>query len=122
VTSSFDPEHSGAVTFSALMNPTETMLQEINGLLRAAGDEELRIETATAGRSELELLRIVRQEYTRRLLQKVPQYRGLAQNQLIPDMFLQALIHREAELKRGLPCNSGIASAASGRGGQDGMV
>jgi len=104
------------------MNPTETMLQEINGLLRAAGDEELRIETATAGRSELELLRIVRQEYTRRLLQKVPQYRGLAQNQLIPDMFLQALIHREAELKRGLPCNSGIASAASGRGGQDGMV
>lgn len=85
------------------MNQTETMLQEINGLLRALGDEELKLPSAVAGLSELELLQAVQREYRRRLLEKVPQYRGLTESEVIPDMFLQALAHREAELRRALP-------------------
>ncbi len=85
------------------MNQTETMLQEINGLLRALGDEKLKLPSAVAGLSELELLQAVQREYRRRLLEKVPQYGGLTESEVIPDMFLQALAHREAELRRALP-------------------
>ena len=48
---------------------------------------------------ELEHLRKVREAYTVRLLVKFPLYR-LLPAKMIPDMFLQALSNREAELGR----------------------
>ncbi len=77
------------------MTETEKMIQEMNGLFRMIGDEELVIPKCT---SELELLRKIKEEYKRRLLEKVPKYKAIPSEALIPDMFLQALRSRENEL------------------------
>lgn len=77
------------------MNDTEKMIQEINGLFRLTGDEELVIPKCA---SELELLRKAKEEYKRRLLEKVPKYKKLSSEEAIPDLFLQALRSREHEL------------------------
>jgi hypothetical protein len=77
------------------MTETEKMVQEINGLFGMTGDEELKIPKFE---SELELLREIKEEYKRRLLEKIPKYRAVPSEALIPDMFLQALRSRENEL------------------------
>jgi hypothetical protein len=81
-----------------LMTKTEKMIEEINGLLTALGDDRLEIPEVRPGMPEIELLRRAREEYTRRLLLKEPRYRSLPPA-LIPDLFLQALRNREGELK-----------------------
>jgi hypothetical protein len=48
----------------------------------------------------LELLRTVKEEYTKRLLVKIPKYKSIPA-ELIPDMFLQALGNRERDLISG---------------------
>ena len=65
------------------------------------GDEPLSVTTPSASTSELAFLKQVKQEYTRRLLQKVPKYGALKSDALIPDMFLDALRSREAKLEAG---------------------
>ena len=80
-----------------LMTKTETMIEEINGVLAALGDDPLEIPEVRPGMPEIELLRRAREEYTRRLLIKEPRYRSLPPG-LIPDLFLQALRNREGEL------------------------
>jgi len=80
------------------MTETEIMIQEINGLFKLTGDEELTIQKCA---SELELLRTVKEEYKRRLLDKIPKYRAIPSEALIPDMFVQALRSRESELQPG---------------------
>ncbi len=84
------------------MNETEQMLDEVNGFLRALGDEPLHI-SVRASLSELDLLGAVKTEYTARLRAKVPAYRSLPSDAAIPDLFLQALRSREAELEGRLP-------------------
>ena len=83
------------------MTETEKMTLEVNEFLRLLGDEPLNVPAPDAPTSELAFLRQVKEEYTRRLLQKVPKYRALKSDALIPDMFLQALKSREAELEAG---------------------
>jgi hypothetical protein len=78
------------------MTTTEKMVQEINGLFKLTGDEELVIPKFA---SELELLQVIKAEYKRRLLEKVPKYKMLPFEALIPDMFIQALRKREGELQ-----------------------
>ena len=80
------------------MTKTETMIEEINGVLAALGDDPLEIPAVRPGMPEIELLCRAREEYTRRLLIKEPRYRSLPPG-LIPDLFLQALRNREGELK-----------------------
>jgi hypothetical protein len=82
------------------MTVTEKMVEEINGLFRMTGDEELVIPKFE---SELELLGKIKEEYKRRLLEKVPKYKIIPFERLIPDAFLQALRSRESELKTGRP-------------------
>jgi hypothetical protein len=83
------------------MNETEKMVQEMNGLFRMLGDEELPMPKAPERTSELELLRGVKEEYKQRLLKKIPAYRSIPSEALMPDMFLQALRKRESELESG---------------------
>ena len=78
------------------MTVTERMVQEINSLLTALGEAELTVLKLDE-QGELEHLRKVREAYTSRLLVKIPQYRSMRAD-VIPDMFLQALRKREAEL------------------------
>jgi len=80
------------------MNETEELLHAINGLLSALGDEPIQVNPS-AGESELTLLRTVQKTYLERLLSKVPAYRAIPNEALIPDMFLQALRNREAQLE-----------------------
>jgi hypothetical protein len=82
------------------MTETEKMIREMNGVLKAVGDDELTIPECA---SELELLSAVKKEYKRRLLDKIPKYRLIPFEKLIPDLFLQALRSRESELKTGKP-------------------
>ncbi len=81
------------------MTETEKMAREISELMRLAGDDELSIPEPGPSTSELDFLRSVKREYTRRLLEKVPNYRALRSEALIPDLFLEALRSREAELE-----------------------
>jgi hypothetical protein len=83
------------------MTETETMAREMNQLMRLLGDEELSIPEPDESTSELEFLKALKQQYTGRLLQKVPKYQALKSEALIPDMFLDALRRREAELEAG---------------------
>ena len=83
------------------MTETKKMTGEVNELLRLLGDEPLHVPAPSASTSELAFLRQVKEEYKRRLLEKVPKYRALKSDALIPDMFLQALKSREAELEAG---------------------
>ena len=83
------------------MTETDKMAREINEFLRLLGDEPLNAPSPNHPTSELEFLRALKQEYTRRLLQKVPKYRAIKSDELIPDMFLEALRRREAELEAG---------------------
>jgi hypothetical protein len=78
------------------MTVTERMVQEINSLLTALGEAELTVLKLDE-QGELEHLREVRQAYTARLMEKMPRYRPMRAD-VIPDMFLQALRKREAEL------------------------
>lgn len=80
------------------MNETEKLISEINGVLRACGDEPLGFSSGTPGEGELRLLQSARHAYVARLRTKKPLYRLLPAD-LIPDMFLQALKSREAELQ-----------------------
>ena len=80
------------------MNDTEQLLHAINGLLSSLGDEPIHV-AVPAGESELTLLRTVRKTYLERLFAKVPAYRAIPKEALIPDMFLQALRNREAQLE-----------------------
>jgi len=79
------------------MNETEQMLHEINGFLAALGDKPI-VVTRQGPVPELTLLRAVREEYRTRLLEKVPAYRKIPSDTPIPDLFLQALHNREAQL------------------------
>lgn len=79
------------------MNDTEQLLRAINELLGAVGDKPIQV-TFSPGESELTLLRTVKKEYLERLLAKVPAYRALPKDAPIPDMFVQALRDREAQL------------------------
>ncbi len=76
------------------MNLTEKMTEEINVFLKAVGEAELPVFQE---KSEWNLLRKVKAAYTVRLLEKMPQYKTFPAEK-IPDMFLQALGNREAEL------------------------
>ncbi len=80
------------------MTPTEKMVQEINGFFAAIGEDKLALPAGHERLSELELLRRVKEEYTQRLIRQFPAYR-LLPSRLIPDLFLQALRNREAELE-----------------------
>lgn len=84
------------------MTTTDEMIEEINGLLTAMGEEPLALPENRAGMSEVEVLRQAKAEYTRRLLIKMPRYR-LLPPALIPDGFLVALRNREAKLKEAAP-------------------
>jgi hypothetical protein len=79
------------------MTETEKMVREINGFFKQIGEEELPLPEE---KSELELLRNIKAEYTRRLLKKIPKYKSLPPD-LIPDMFLDALRNRERKLASG---------------------
>ena len=79
------------------MTKTDKLIEEINGLFAALGEDRLEIPGVRPGMPEVELLRRAREEYTRRLLLKEPRYRSLPPA-LIPDLFLQALRIREGEL------------------------
>ena len=76
------------------------MVQEMNGLFKLTGDDELTAPKEWA--SELELLRAVKKEYKKRLLAKIPKYKLIPFEALIPDLFIQALRSRESELQRRL--------------------
>jgi hypothetical protein len=78
------------------MTHTEKLVEEINNLFKLTGDEELAIPKLEP---ELELVRAIKVEYKRRLLEKVPQFKVLSSEALIPDMFLQSLRKRELELQ-----------------------
>ncbi|MBN8247082.1 MAG: hypothetical protein J0L84_06520 [Verrucomicrobia bacterium] len=80
------------------MNETERMLQQINELFRALGDQP--IQLALQGPvPELDLLRAVKQEYRDRLFAKVPAYRAIPSEAAIPDLVLQSLRYHEAQLE-----------------------
>lgn len=79
------------------MTPTEEMLRAINGFLVEMGEPEITIPTGEEPLPELTYLRQVKEDYKRRLLEKVPRYQGLPEN-LIGDIFLSALLRREGEL------------------------
>lgn len=82
------------------MTQTEKMVREMNGFFKQIGEEELPFPTGGERESELELLRQVKEEYTKRLRKKIPKYKSLPAD-IIPDMFLQALRNRERELTSG---------------------
>ena len=83
------------------MTETEKMVRAMNGFLKEMGEDELPFPTGGKPESELEMLRNVKEEYRRRLLEKIPKYRSLRSEETIPDMFLQALRKRERELTSG---------------------
>jgi len=83
------------------MTETEKMAREMSEFLRLIGDAPLNVPSPSHSTSELEFLRSLKQEYTRRLLEKVPKYRAIKSDALIPDMFLDALRRRETELEKG---------------------
>jgi len=85
------------------MTKTEKMVQEMNGFFREIGEDELTVPKHGERVSELELLGKVKEEYKRRLLEKIPQYRSLRSDGAIPDLFFQALRKRESEMTSGLP-------------------
>jgi len=82
------------------MTETEQIIQELNGIFKLTGDDEVAIPKEWA--SELELLRAVKEEYKKRLLAMIPKYQLLPSESLMPDMFFQALRSRESELERGV--------------------
>jgi hypothetical protein len=79
------------------MTKTEKMVREINGFFKQIGEEEISMPISGEGKSELELLRNIKAEYTKRLLEKIPKYKSIPP-ELIPDMFLQALRNHERDL------------------------
>ena len=91
----------GLVHSKEPMTPTEKMIQEMNGFFKQLGEEELPFLTSGNQPAELELLRLVKEEYTKRLIKKIPKYRWIPAT-LIPDLFLEALRNRERELLSGI--------------------
>jgi hypothetical protein len=67
--------------------------------MQSLGDDKIRLPELDDSTSELGYLRKVKQVYTQRLLQKMPQYKALKSEALIPDIFLDALRRREADLE-----------------------
>ena len=84
------------------MTETEQMVQKMSQVLRQMGEEGLLIPDLKQAGSELALLREVKKDYTKRLLDKIPKYKPLPEA-LVPDMFLHALRTREAELESARP-------------------
>jgi len=82
------------------MNPTQEMIGGINEILALVREEPLRFPPETWAAPELELLQAAKEQYTGRLLRKVPKYAKLPPDQ-IPEMFLQGLLKREAVLRKG---------------------
>jgi len=83
------------------MTETEKMVREVNQLLRLLGDEKIGVPNPDRSTSELDYLRAVKREYTRRLLKRIPVGRTPKSEALIKDMFLDALRSREDELTAG---------------------
>ncbi len=81
------------------MTTTDKIIEEINGFFAAIGEDRLALPPGGPGMPEIERLRHAKEEYTRRLLKKEPRYR-LLPPPLVPDLFLQALRNREAEIKK----------------------
>ena len=81
------------------MTETEKMVREINGFFRAMGEDQLAIPKPGEWKTELQLLRKIKGEYRKQLLEKIPRYRLIASEDAIPDMFLQALRKRESKLE-----------------------
>ena len=79
------------------MTQTQKLLRDMNDFIQQVGDSPIEAPLPSDQLSELEYLRQVKQEYTRRLLEKSPKYNGLPKHE-IPDLFLDALRKREAEL------------------------
>jgi hypothetical protein len=90
----------GSVQSKEPMTQTEKMIREMNGFFKQIGDAELPIPTSGERGSELEMLRQVKEEYTKRLINKIPIYKAIPVD-IIPDMFLEALRNRERELLSG---------------------
>lgn len=82
------------------MNTTDVLVQRMNGILKMKGQPELQEPPNESYSGELGLLRLIRKTYTARLLENEPRYRNYSPEK-IPDMFLMALKHREAELLPG---------------------
>ena len=69
--------------------------------IRSLGDADYSVPAPDRSTSELEYLRTAKPIYIQLLLQKMPKYKALKSEALIPDMFLNALRRREAELEAG---------------------
>ena len=82
------------------MTPTDTMLVEINSLLKATGEVELSVPEKGSYSTELELLGLVKEQYVVRLLKMMPKYKSLPPG-IIPDAFLVAMNKRESKLRHG---------------------
>ena len=82
------------------MNTTDVLVQRMNGILKMKGQPELHEPPKESYSGELGLLRLIRKTYTARLHENEPRYRNYS-HEKIPDMFLMALKHREAELLPG---------------------
>ena len=81
------------------MTKTERLVQDMSRFMRSLGDDAIRLPEPDDSTSELDYLRKVKQAYTQRLLQKMPKYKALKSEALIPDIFLDALRRREADLE-----------------------
>ncbi|MFM7101165.1 MAG: hypothetical protein ACKO3N_08330 [Verrucomicrobiota bacterium] len=82
------------------MTETEKMLEEINSILRLVGQLPIEVPGPVTAASELDFLARVKAEYTRRLVEGVPKYQSM-DPEAIPEMFLQALKSRKAQLESG---------------------
>jgi hypothetical protein len=83
------------------MTETEKMVRDMGRFMRSLGDADFSVPEPDRSTSELEYLRTAKQVYVKLLLQKMPKYRVFKSEALIPDMFLDALRRREAELEPG---------------------
>jgi hypothetical protein len=81
------------------MTKTEKLVQDMSRFMRSLGGEAIRLPEPDDSASELEYLRKVKQVYTQHLLQKMPQYKALKSEALIPDIFLDVLRRREVDLE-----------------------
>jgi hypothetical protein len=81
------------------MNETEKMIGEIDALLQLLGDSPLGISGQTPEQSELQLLEKARDEYTKRLRQKMPLYH-LVPASMIPELLTYACAKMSAFLRQ----------------------
>lgn len=88
------------------MTATRQLTNDINSFFRATGQAELPV---FGEESEWAELKKVKPAYTARLLEKMPQFKSISP-QIRPDIFLQALNRREAELEQELHTHISRAS------------